>query len=350
MDNRTFLLGILSFLALALFVGAFYFAPVIFDKENEVVVTVSTEEESTGTSTPETEKGATTPPTPPPPVKEDTPQPPSAPQPPPPPVVIDLPPPLPPPATPVPPPPPPVIAIDENSIFRAVVKIQCSAPDGIGKSIGSGFVVAGGRVATVAHLLKDASSQTCDVIFSKDRFPVHYLKGTITEPQETIRRRLEEEGIDIAFLQLPPIASYPDAQAIFGSNYPSVPYPICSSPLLVGDTAYHYGYPSNFKDLNYLERMNGEIIAHADIDGIKIDTSESGDTYKAPDFAVTGDESRFHAYTISQVAIYFGASGGLVFDATDACILGINHGFGKDGNTVFSIFLNLGWEKVKSLF
>jgi len=235
--------------------------------------------------------------------------------------------------------------IDENAIFRAVVKIQCPAADGIGKSIGSGFVLKDGLVVTVAHLLMDSGAKTCDVIFPKDRFPIYYLKGEITEDFSIIRKRFEEDGIDIGFLRIPPLAEYDDARTIFGNFYPALPYPVCDNPSIIGDTVYHYGYPSNFKGLNYLSRMDGVIVSNADIRGTSTQVSaDGGASYRAPDFSFTGDESEFHPYAVSQVGIFYGDSGGLAFDASRACILGVNHGFGKGTDATFSIFLNLGWK------
>lgn len=240
--------------------------------------------------------------------------------------------------------------IDENAIFRAVVKIQCFAADGIGRSIGSGFVLKDGLVVTVAHLLMDSGAKSCDVIFPKDRFPIHYLKGEITEDFSVIRKRFEEDGIDIGFLRIPVIAEYADARMIFGDSYPSIPYPVCTDSSIIGDTVYHYGYPSNFKDLNYLSRMEGVIISYADIQGASTQTpADGGASYRVPDFSFTDDESGFHPYAVSQVGIFYGSSGGLAFNASRACILGVNHGFGKGSTATYSIFLSIGWKGAGAL-
>ena len=240
--------------------------------------------------------------------------------------------------------------IDEDAIFRAVVKIQCSAADGVGKSIGAGFVLKDGLVVTVAHLLMDSGAKTCDVIFPKDRFPIYYLKGEITEDFSVIRKRFEENGIDIGFLKLPPLAEYADARTIFGNFYPALAYPICSNSSIIRDTVYHYGYPSNFKDLNYLSRMEGVIVSYADIRGTSTQVSpDGGASYRAPDFSFTGDETEFHPYAVSQVGLFYGSSGGLAFDASKACVLGVNHGFGKGSTATYSIFLNLGWKAAGAL-
>lgn len=245
---------------------------------------------------------------------------------------------------------PKLLEIDEDAIFRAVVKIQCPAADGIGKSIGSGFVLKDGIVVTVAHLLMDSGVKTCDVIFPKDRFPIHYLKGEITESVEAIKKRFEEDGIDIGFLRIPLIAEYDDARTIFGNFYPSLPYSVCDNPSIIGDVVYHYGYPSNFKDLNYLSRMEGVVVSYADIQGTSIQIPEGGGaSYRAPDFSFTNDEKEFHPYAVSQVGIFYGSSGGLAFDASRACILGVNHGFGKGSTATYSIFLSIGWKAAGAL-
>ena len=245
---------------------------------------------------------------------------------------------------------PKIGAFDENLIFRAVVKIQCPASDGVGKSIGSGFVLGSGLVVTVAHLLMDSASDTCDVIFPNNRFPIHYLKAKITEDTARIRERLEKDGIDIAFLKMPPMAEYSDARSIFGSAYPSLPYPLCSNPAIIGNVVYHYGYPSSFKDLNYLSRMEGTIVSYADVSSVSPKISEDYSTYLAPDFYFTISESQFHPYAVSKVGIYYGDSGGLVFDATNACVLGVNHGFGMNGSTAFSIYTILSYGIANTLF
>ncbi len=245
---------------------------------------------------------------------------------------------------------PPRVDMDEETILRAVVKIQCTRSDGISKSIGSGFALTDGFIVTVAHLVLDSGSKTCDVIFPKDRFPIYYLKGDITEDMSVIRKRFEEDGIDIAFLKLPPIGEYLDAKAIFGNSYPAILYPLCTSPSIIGDTAYHYGYPANYKDLNYLASMEGKFVSYANVTGTAVKTTDDGTaTYRAPLFAYTTDESIFHPYAVSKVGIFYGDSGGLVFNATDACVLGTNHGFGQGTDGVYGIFTDLSWSSVKNI-
>ncbi len=240
--------------------------------------------------------------------------------------------------------------LDEGAIRRAVVKIECPTASGIGKYVGSGFVLPGNRAVTAAHVVMNSGSKTCTVIFSNaDRRPVHYLYGAL-EDLDVIRRRHDEEGIDVAVLTLPPLASYSEARAIFPIEYPYVPYTICENPKVIGDTLFHFGYPSNFVDQNYLSQMEGEAVVHADITGMEEKLSQDGTfTYKNPILEFSYDESRFHPYTVSRVATFYGDSGGLAFNAAKQCILGIHRSatIGRSDNQNYSIFINLGWDRAK---
>lgn len=240
--------------------------------------------------------------------------------------------------------------LDEKAIMSAVVKIQCPTEDGLGKYVGSGFAVDGGKVVTAAHVVKDSGSATCDIIFQKDRRPVHYLHGTL-ESLQTIIKRHDEDGIDVATLTLPRLDDYPEAQAIF-SKYPKIPYPVCTNSQMVGDKLLHFGYPSNYADQNYLSRLEGEAVVHADIKGIKEQLSEDQTfVFKTPIFGFTYDESGMHPYMVSRVASFYGDSGGLAFNATKQCILGPHRGgtIGKSAGENFSVFINLGWSGAGSL-
>lgn len=236
--------------------------------------------------------------------------------------------------------------LDIEAIMSAVVKIQCPTEDGLGKYIGSGFAVDNGKVVTAAHVVKDSGSVTCDIIFQKDRRPVHYLHGAL-ENLQTIIKRHDEEGIDVAVLTLPSLGEYPEARAIF-SEYPKIPYPVCTNPQMVGDNLLHFGYPSNYVDQNYLSRLEGEAVVYADIKGIKEQLSEDGTfVFKTPIFGFTYDESGMHPYMVSRVASFYGDSGGLAFNATRQCILGPHRGgtIGKSAGENYSVFMNLGWSR-----
>lgn len=240
--------------------------------------------------------------------------------------------------------------LDIEAIMSAVVKIQCPTEDGLGKYVGSGFAVGNGIVVTAAHVVKDSGAKICDIIFPKNRRPIHYLHGTL-ENLQTIIKRHDEEGIDVAILTLPRLDDYPEARAIF-SEYPKIPYPLCTNPQMIGDKLLHFGYPSNYVDQNYLSRLEGEAVVHADIKGIKDQLSEDGTfVFKTPIFGFTYDESGMHPYMISRVASFYGDSGGLAFNQTKQCVIGPHRGgtIGKSAGENYSVFMNLGWSRAEAL-
>lgn len=238
--------------------------------------------------------------------------------------------------------------LDVAGIMRAVVKIECPAKNTSGKYIGSGFLLAAGRVITAAHVIKDSASDVCTVIFPKERRPIYYLKGTIENLTE-VKRRHDEDGVDAALIRLPDIDAYPEAKAIF-EVYPSVPYSTCQDPVMLGDALLHFGYPSDYLDQNYLSELTGKAVVFADIKGIKEQLSlDQTYTFKSPVFAFTDDEFTMHPYIVSRVASFYGDSGGLAFNATKQCILGPHRGGtigGSEGEN-YSIFINLGWPGAK---
>lgn len=242
--------------------------------------------------------------------------------------------------------------LEEAAIRRAVVKIECPTASGIGKYVGSGFSIPQNRIVTAAHVVMNSGSQTCSVIFpNADRRPVHYLRGEL-ENLEDVRRRHDEEGVDVAILTLFPLESYPEAQAIFSKEYPAVPYSICENPQAIGDEILHFGYPSNFVDQNYLSQMDGRAVAHADITAIEDKLSLDGTfAYKNPVLVFSNEESVFHPYSVSRVATFYGDSGGLAFNATKQCSLGIHRSstVGRTSGDNYSIFMNLGWEGARQL-
>lgn len=242
-------------------------------------------------------------------------------------------------------------ALNEEALFKAVVKIECLGKGGFGGSTGSGFVLGGGRVVTAAHVVIDSGSENCTVIFSKNRTPIYYLRGTLESLTE-IKRRHDQEGIDIAFITLPALASYPEARAIFSDEYPFIPYPVCGEPALLGDRLLHFGYPANYVNQNYLSRLEGVAVIYADIIGIREDLSEDQTyTYKSPILKTSNDQSYVHPYMISRVASFYGDSGGLAFDATKQCILGPHRGgtIGRAAGENYTVFPVMGWEKIKEL-
>ncbi len=236
--------------------------------------------------------------------------------------------------------------LDEDAVMKAVVKIECPTDDGLGKYVGSGFLLKGNAVVTAAHVIMDSGSDICKIIFQRERKPIHYLSGTIDNLKE-VRRRHNEEGIDVAVLKLPPIENYPEARSIF-NQYPAIPYPVCNDSQMLGDKLLHFGYPSNYADQNYLSRLEGEAVVYADIQGIKEQLSaDSSFTFKSPIFSYTSDESSMPPYMVSRVASFYGDSGGLAFNATKQCVIGPHRGgtIGKSAGENYSVFMNLGWVK-----
>lgn len=241
-------------------------------------------------------------------------------------------------------------SLDEESLLKSVVKIQCPTEDGLGKYIGSGFVLPKDLVITAAHVIMDSASRNCDVIFPRERRSVYYLRG-ITEDLGEVKRRHDEEGIDVALLRLPSLESYPEARQIF-SAYPSIPYPICENPAMLEDKLLHFGYPSNYVDQNYLSELDGLALAYADIKGIRDQLSADGTySYKSPIFGFTRDELKLHPFMLSRVPSFYGDSGGLAFNATKQCILGPHRGgtIGRGAGENYSVFIMLGWEKAKNI-
>ena len=254
-------------------------------------------------------------------------------------------------STPIAPPlplPPPLPPLDERAILAAVVKIECPSEDQKGKYAGSGFLLPQGVVVTAAHLVMDSGSETCTIIFSKDRHPAHYLKGMITEDRADIKRRHDEEGIDVAALSLPVLSAYAEGEAVFPDGYPYIPYPICDEPRMLKDKLLHFGYPSNFLNQSYLSELDGEAVVYADIKGIEEQLSEDQTfLFKSPVFVYTNDQSRLHPYMISRVPSFYGDSGGLAFNAAKQCILGPHRGgtIGGAAEENFSVLPILGWER-----
>ncbi len=246
---------------------------------------------------------------------------------------------------------PPLPPLDEKAIFSAVVKIECPSEDRKGRYVASGFAMPHGVIVTAAHFIKDSGSDTCTVIFPRDRAPSIYLLGK-TEDREQVRRRHDEQGIDVAFIFMPLLAAYPEARAVFPDAYPFIPYPICSSTALLGDAILHFGYPSSFQNNSYLDKSEGVAAAYADINGITQELSEDQSyLFKSPVFGYTSDQSQLHPYLIARSASFYGDSGGLGFDATRQCIVGPDRGgtIGGAAGENFSIFMVLGWDGARKI-
>lgn len=246
---------------------------------------------------------------------------------------------------------PPLPPLREDELFRAVVKIECPSEDQKGVYVGSGFVMPRGVVVTAAHLLTDMGGDTCKVIFPHNRGPAHYLFGT-PEDREAIKKRHDGQGIDLAFLFLPALASYPEGKAVFPDGYPIVSYPVCARPNLIGDRLLHFGYPGNFHNNSYLARSEGEALAYGDITGVSSQLSEDQSSIsQVPVLSYTTDQSALHPYLVSRAPSFYGDSGGLAFDATKQCILGVGHGgtMGGAAGENYSVLMMLGWEGVRDI-
>lgn len=249
--------------------------------------------------------------------------------------------------------PPPLPSLNLEAIFSAVVKIECPSEDRRGKYVGSGFVLPAGTIVSAAHLLMVSGSETCTVIFpNKNRAPSHWLSGTISEDRAAIRARHDEEGIDVATLVFPPLGEYPEAAAVFPDAYPSIPYPVCAEPDMIGDALMHFGYPSNFLNQSYLSKADGIAIAYADIKGIEtLFNQDQTDTYRSPIFSYSIDKQNLHPYMVSRAPSFYGDSGGLAFNATKQCILGPHRGgtIGGGAGENVSIFPLLGWQGARAI-
>ena len=246
---------------------------------------------------------------------------------------------------------PPLPPLNEKAIFSAVVKIECPSEDRKGRYVASGFAMPHGVIVTAAHLIKDSGSDTCTVIFPRNRAPSIYLLGK-TEDREAARRRHDEQGIDVAFIFMPLLAAYPEAHTVFPDAYPFIPYPACADPALLGDAILHFGYPSSFQDNSYLDASEGKAAAYADINGITEELSEDQSyLFKSPVFKYTNDQSQLHPYLVSRSPSFYGDSGGLGFDVTRQCIIGPDRGgtIGGAAGENFSIFMVLGWQGVRSI-
>lgn len=236
--------------------------------------------------------------------------------------------------------------LDEETILKSIVKVRCPTDKAGRRYTGAGFMYKNNLVVTAAHVIMDSSSDTCDIIFPSGRNPNIYLQGKIID-QDGARQRHDESGIDLAFLQLPDIETYPEAKTIF-PGYPALSFPVCENPKMLGDKVWHLGYPSNYSGSNYLSKEEGEIVSFADINGIEEQISaETHMAYKSPIWGFTSDESLNHPYIVSRAPSFYGVSGGLVLNATKQCLLGPVRGGTQGGSAGenFSIFLNMGWQK-----
>ena len=220
--------------------------------------------------------------------------------------------------------------VDEEELMRAVVRIHC------GNIYGSGFVVnPNGLVLTAAHVLMKAIEDVavnCDVIFPRKHSDfgfyseAHYRVGTILTPQ-LVEKFYKEQGFDAAALK----TAFLENDPVFGGEFPYIKYPFCG-PETLGDKILLFGYAANIGTSptslgSVLSRFEGAVLQYADIISIRKEPSKiyEGDYDYFPDFSHTLDENVYHpAVVIYSSNNFSGASGGLVFDTSQNCIIGIN--------------------------
>ena len=237
-----------------------------------------------------------------------------------------------------------------EELFPAIVKIECPTSSGVGAYTGTGFVVPPAMVITAAHIVINVATTTCRIIFPQGRTPTYHVTGTIEQVDET-RRRHDEEGLDIALLRLPPEEER-TPESLFSNGYPEIPYPLCGKSSKVGDRLRHFGYPTNFAGQNYLLDAEGELILGANITGMTTQLSEDQRTsFRTPLLSFKEDAGITHPYLVSHSNTFYGDSGGLVFNETRRCVLGIQRAstLGRKGNDNFALFFQLGWEEGKQI-
>ena len=220
--------------------------------------------------------------------------------------------------------------VDEEELMRAVVRIRC------GNIYGSGFVInQKGLVLTAAHVLVGAiedGTANCDVIFPRKHSDfgfyseAHYRSGTILVPKET-EKFYKERGFDIAALN----TAFLENDPVFPTEFPYIKYPFCG-PETLDDKILLFGYAANIGTSpaslgSVLSRFEGAVLQYADVISIRKEPSKiySGGYDYFPDFSHTLDESVSHPSVLIYSSNNFsGASGGLVFDTSQNCIIGIN--------------------------
>jgi len=241
--------------------------------------------------------------------------------------------------------------INEDEIIQAVVRMRC------GTSYGSGFSLErmGKRyVLTAAHVVIDQidffKKYQCDVIYpQKDKNgnyqEAHYRIGNILLPDETLSN-YKEKGIDLAVLEVLPLADKNEDLQKFPDGYPYLKHSFCPADTL-GDSINLWGFSANLGTAitpgAFMSKFQGEIVQYEDVIGVtKKASSEflNGFVY-LPKFEHSLDQGVFHHLTVILSNNNFsGASGGLVFDISKPCIVGVNIATLVQDNKVFGFVTN----------
>lgn len=247
--------------------------------------------------------------------------------------------------------------INEEEIMKAIVRVGC------GSTFGSGFVIKSGETryaVTAAHVVIDrieAKNFFCNVIFPrKDEngnfVEAHYRAGRIISP-DTTETNYKEKGVDLAILKILPLENKTEDLDRFPTGFPYINYPFCPSDTL-GDDIILWGYSANlgttFSPGGVLSKFLGHLIQYADVIGItKKSSSEfSGGFVYLPKMESSLDLASQHQINIILSNNNFsGASGGLVFNASKACVIGINIATLVQSNQVFGFVTNPNFAPIK---
>lgn len=246
--------------------------------------------------------------------------------------------------------PPAPIPVDEDQLRRAVVRLRCGASDG-STGFGSGIVLAkDGLIATVAHVIDNAGGNECDVIFPRrDQATgvwkvVYYGRAAILDKDKSINR-YKSGGYDFALLRVIPQGQ--DSEFFDGNPYPFIGYPPCG-PATAGDKVLHLGYSSNLSDGEAQSYDKGTVAFFADIIGVREGLDpESHQKVILPRYSYNADKGTFHPVIIAVGAnVYYGGSGGLAFDTSQNCVLGLTSQVGLEEatNQVYSWNVNPGFD------
>ena len=250
--------------------------------------------------------------------------------------------------------------IDENAIMAAVVRIGCKDSFGSGISL----KVSGKHYAvTAAHVIIntiDAGRDTCNIIFPRksrdfDFYEeAHYRVGKILNPDQ-ITTNYKTMGLDFAVLEIQPLEDAAEDKRVFPDGYPFVDYPACSLTN-INDNIILWGYAAHvgtqFSPGGILSRFVGKLIQYADAEGVSKQSSAGfSDGYAyLPKVSDSTNETIEHTHSVIVSDNNFsGASGGLVFDSSKNCIIGLNIATFTKDNKVYGLILNLGFSETENV-